>query len=46
MVLSWIFRAIFIEILNAFNDAFQLKWEEKLSEMRKVHEGEYALLKE
>lgn len=39
-------RMIFIEILSAFNDAFQLKWEEKLSEMRKVHEGEYALLKE
>jgi len=42
----YLFRMVFIEILNAFNDAFQLKWEEKLLEMRKVHEGEYALLKE
>ncbi len=42
----FLFRAIFIEILSAFNDAFQLKWGERISEIEKIHEGEYALLKE
>jgi len=45
-VALYLFRIIFIEILGVFNYEFQLKWGEKLSEMRKVHEEEYDLLKE
>jgi len=42
----YLFRAVFIEIMNIFNKVFQLKWERKLSEMREIHEKEYKLLRD
>jgi predicted AlkP superfamily phosphohydrolase/phosphomutase len=42
----YLFRIIFKEILGAFNDEFQLNWGKKLSEIRKIQEEEYKLLKE
>lgn len=42
----FLFRSIFIEILSVFNDEFQLKWDEKLAEVRKFQDEEYGLLKD
>ncbi len=42
----FLFRIIFIEILNIFNQEFKLNWEEKILDMRKSQDEEYPLLKE
>lgn len=42
----FLFRIVFIEILSVFNQVFQLNWEEKLKEIRRMQEEEYALLKD
>jgi len=42
----FLFRIVFIEILSVFNDEFQLKWDEKLAEVRKFQDEEYGLLKD
>ena len=42
----FLFRIIFIEILVVFNIEFQLKWDEKLAEVRKFQDEEYGLLKD
>lgn len=40
----YLFRIVFIEILNVFNQVFQLNWEEKVKEIRMIQEEEYGLL--
>jgi len=42
----FLFRIIFIEILNVFNQVFKLNWEEKILDMRKSQDEEYPLLKD
>lgn len=42
----FMFRIIFLVILKTFNEEFQLKWKDKLSELEKTHDEEYQLLKE
>lgn len=42
----FLFRAVFIEILNIFNREFRLTWETQLTDLRKLQDEEYALLKE
>ena len=44
-VILYLFRIIYIEVLGAFNDEFKLNWEKKLSEIKKIHEDEYPLLR-
>lgn len=41
-----IFRIVFIEILNVFNQVFQLKWEEKIKEIKEMQDEDYALIKD
>lgn len=40
------FRSIFIVILKKFNEEFQLKWKEKLSELEKIQDAEYQQMKQ
>lgn len=42
----FLFRAVFIEILNIFNQEFRLNRETQISELRSFQEEEYPLLKE
>jgi len=42
----YLFRIVFIEILNVFNQEFKLKWNKQIEELRKLQEEEYLLLKD
>lgn len=42
----FIFRIVFIEILSVFNDVFKLNWDKQLTELRKLQNEEYGLLKD
>lgn len=42
----FLFRIVFIEILNVFNQVFKLKWEKQITELRKIQDEEYKLLKD
>ena len=42
----FLFRIVFIEILNVFNDVFILNWDKQVAEIRKFQDEEYALLKD
>lgn len=41
-----LFRIVFIEILNAFNQVFQLNWKEKIKEIRNMQGEDWALIKD
>lgn len=40
------FRSIFVEVLNVFNDEFQLNWEKQIEKFRKLQDYEYPLLQD
>lgn len=42
----FLFRIVFIEILNVFNQVFRLNWTAKIDEIRKSQDEEYSLLKD
>jgi len=42
----FLFRIVFIEILNVFNQVFKLNWEKQISENRKLQDEEYKLVKD
>lgn len=42
----FLFRIVFIEILDVFNQVFKLNWEKQISEKRKLQDEEYILLKD
>lgn len=42
----FLFRIVFIEILDVFNQVFKIDWEEKILEIRKLQDVEYKLLKD
>lgn len=42
----FLFRVVFIEILNVFNGVFQLNWDKQIAEVGKSQDEEYVLLKD
>jgi hypothetical protein len=42
----FLFRIVFIEILDVFNQAFKLNWHKQIEELRKIQDQEYILLKD
>lgn len=42
----FLFRIVFIEILNVFNQVFRLNWIKKIDEIRRNQDEEYSLLKD
>ena len=42
----FLFRIVFIEILNVFNEVFKLNWDMQIAENRKLQDEEYKLLKD
>jgi hypothetical protein len=41
----FLFRIVFIEILNVFNQVFRLNWNKQVEDIRKIQDEEYGLLK-
>lgn len=42
----FLFRIVFIEILNVFNEVFKLNWFKQIAEVRKLQDEEFKLLKD
>jgi hypothetical protein len=42
----FLFRIVFIEIINVFNQVFRLNWNKQIEEIRRIQDEEYSLLKD